>query len=109
MVLGSGVEETYLRRLAVEIRLKGVVWPGFVQYDMLPVYYGLASAFVHPAKSEPWGLVVNEAAASGLPLLVSRTVGAQYELVEDGRNGYLLDAVRQRGYGRDDASNRCDG
>lgn len=91
VVLGSGVEETYLRRLAVELRLKGVVWPGFVQYDMLPVYYGLASAFVHPAKSEPWGLVVNEAAASGLPLLVSRTVGAQYELVEDGRNGYLLD------------------
>lgn len=91
VILGSGEESGRLRRLKDQLGLQGVSWPGFVQYKDLPVYYGLASAFIHPAKSEPWGLVVNEAAASGLPLLVSRTVGARYELVADNDNGYLFD------------------
>jgi len=91
IVLGSGEEESRLRRLEGDLGIEGVHWPGFVQYDELPVYYGLASGFVHPAKQEAWGLVVNEAAASGLPLLVSQTVGARYELVEDGSNGFLFD------------------
>lgn len=92
VILGSGAESERLGRLERRLNLvQKVSWPGFVQYDSLPVYYGLASAFIHPAKSEPWGLVVNEAAASRLPLLVSKTVGARYELVEEEANGYLFD------------------
>lgn len=91
VVAGSGPEETALRALADGLGLRGVRWPGFVQYDELPVYYGLAGAFVHPAKAEAWGLVVNEAAASGLPLLVSHAVGAGPELVRHGDNGLLFD------------------
>lgn len=90
VILGSGEEGERLRRIERELALNNVFWPGFVQYEDLPVYYGLASAFVHPAKSEPWGLVVNEAAASGLPLLVSRTAGARYELVGENENGGLF-------------------
>jgi glycosyltransferase involved in cell wall biosynthesis len=91
VIAGSGEEEARLRALERELDLEGVVWPGFVQYSELPLYFGLASAFVHPAKSEPWGLVVNEAAASGLPLLVSRKVGAAYEFVQEGKSGFLFD------------------
>lgn len=91
VILGSGEEAARLQQLERDMDLDGVHWPGFVQYDELPIYYGLASAFVHPAKSEAWGLVVNEAAASELPLLVSWTVGARYELVYNGVNGYLFD------------------
>ena len=91
VVLGSGECQEELHETARRLKLDATLWPGFVQYDQLPVYYGLASAFIHPAKSEAWGLVVNEAAASGLPLLVSRTVGARYELVKDGENGLLFD------------------
>ena len=91
VIAGSGSEETRLRKLEKELRLEGVLWVGFQQYHQLPQYYGLATAFIHPAKSEPWGLVVNEAAASGLPLLISRTVGARYELVRDHFNGLLFD------------------
>lgn len=68
-----------------------VCWPGAVQYDELPVFYGLASAFIMPSVQDQWGLVVNEAMASGLPILASRTAGCRYELMEDGQNGYLLD------------------
>jgi glycosyltransferase involved in cell wall biosynthesis len=91
VILGSGEEGESLLALAGELGLHDVQWPGFVQYDELPTYYGLAGAFIHPAKAEPWGLVLNEAAASGLPILCSRTVGARYELVRDGENGMLFD------------------
>jgi glycosyltransferase involved in cell wall biosynthesis len=91
VIAGSGDELPNLQSLAASLRLEGVHWAGFVQYDRLPIYYGFASAFIHPAKSEAWGLVVNEAAASGLPLLISETVGARYELVENGVNGLLFD------------------
>jgi 1,2-diacylglycerol 3-alpha-glucosyltransferase len=50
--------------------------PGFLQADGLARWYAHAGAFVHPATSEPWGLVVNEAAACGLPLLISDRAGA---------------------------------
>lgn len=91
VIAGSGEEADALHALQRRLGLDGVDWPGFVQYEQLPVYFGLAAAFIHPAKSEPWGLVVNEAAASGLPLLVSRTVGARYELLAEGDNGFLFD------------------
>jgi len=91
VIAGSGEEELRLRALERKLDLQDVVWPGFLQYADLPVYFGLADAFVHPAKLEAWGLVLNEAAASGTPLLVSRTVGAASELVRDGESGFLFD------------------
>lgn len=50
--------------------------PGFLQSGSLARWYAYASAFVHPSLMEPWGLVVNEAAACGLPLLISDRSGA---------------------------------
>jgi 1,2-diacylglycerol 3-alpha-glucosyltransferase len=57
--------------------------PGFLQADALSRYYAHAAAFVLPSLSEPWGLVVNEAAACGLPLLVSSRTGCAGTLVPD--------------------------
>lgn len=91
VVAGSGEEQATYRRLEQQLGLQGVIWPGFLQYDQLPLYYGLATAFVHPAVREPWGLVVNEAIASGLPVLLSRNVGARYELLREGANGFSFD------------------
>jgi glycosyltransferase involved in cell wall biosynthesis len=51
----------------------------------------LAGAFVHASTTEQWGLVVNEAMASGLPVLVSNRCGCAPDLVEEGRNGFLFD------------------
>jgi 1,2-diacylglycerol 3-alpha-glucosyltransferase len=57
--------------------------PGFLQADSLSRYYAHAAAFVLPSLSEPWGLVANEAAASGLPLLVSSRAGCAATLVPE--------------------------
>ena len=58
--------------------------PGFLQADELARWYAFASAFVHPSLMEPWGLVVNEAAACGLPLLVSDRAGCVETFVPGG-------------------------
>jgi len=55
--------------------------PGFLQADSLARWYAFASAFVHPSLMEPWGLVANEAAACGLPLLISNRAGCGPTLV----------------------------
>ena len=67
--------------------------PGFNPYDELPVYYALANAFVHASTSEQWGLVVNEAIASGLPVIVSNRCGCAPELVNG--NGFTFDPTNE--------------
>ena len=92
VIVGSGVEEAALRQQVNQLGLESAVhFPGFVPYQNIGDWYGLASAFVHPAWQEQWGLVVNEACASSLPILCSKTVGARITLVEDGQNGLLFD------------------
>jgi glycosyltransferase involved in cell wall biosynthesis len=57
--------------------------PGFLQAASLARWYAHARAFVLPSLSEPWGLVVNEAASSSLPLLVSNRAGCAPTLVPE--------------------------
>jgi glycosyltransferase involved in cell wall biosynthesis len=67
--------------------------PGFKPYDELPAYYALANAFVHASMSEQWGLVVNEAIASGLPVIVSNRCGCAPELMNG--NGSTFDPTNE--------------
>jgi glycosyltransferase involved in cell wall biosynthesis len=69
--------------------------PGFLQVDELPRWYAHAGAFVLPSLMEPWGLVANEAAASGRPLLISRRAGCAQTLVPDppGTTGVRFDPL----------------
>jgi glycosyltransferase involved in cell wall biosynthesis len=70
-----------------------VVFAGFRQVEEIREFYAGAGVFIHPALAEPWGLVINEAMASGLPVLSSRNVGAAEELVHEGVNGFLFDPM----------------
>ncbi|HZZ86329.1 MAG TPA: glycosyltransferase [Anaeromyxobacteraceae bacterium] len=91
VLLGDGPLRRQLGTLQAELGVAASVrFAGFKQYPELPAYYGLASAFVLASTSEPWGLVVNEAMAAGLPVLVSERCGAA-ELVRDGENGWRFD------------------
>jgi glycosyltransferase involved in cell wall biosynthesis len=94
VILGDGPLSKSLYRQRRDLKLDDdVSFPGFVQYDQLPAYYGLASVFVHVSTVEQWGLVVNEALAAGLPVLVSDRCGCVPELVSDSRNGFVLDPL----------------
>jgi 1,2-diacylglycerol 3-alpha-glucosyltransferase len=92
VLLGDGALRPDLCHLISDLRLDACVHlPGFKQYGELPVYYGLAKAFIHASTTEQWGLVVNEAMASGLPVLVSHRCGCAADLVQEGRNGFTFD------------------
>jgi glycosyltransferase involved in cell wall biosynthesis len=58
-----------------------VFFYGFRQIEENPVFYALADAFILPSLKEEWGLVVNEAMAAGLPVIVSRTAGCAEDLL----------------------------
>ena len=59
----------------------------------MPKIYALADVFVLPSVEETWGLVVNEAMACGLPVIVTERVGSSVDLVRDGENGYVIPAA----------------
>jgi len=68
--------------------MDGVSALGFLQVNELAALMKKASAFILPSHFEPWGLVVQEAAAAGLPLILSHEVGAGEHLLRDGFNGF---------------------
>jgi len=94
VLLGDGPLKAELVKLIAEFGMgTSVHLPGFKQYHELPAYFGLAGAFVHASTTEQWGLVVNEAMASGLPVLVSHRCGCAEDLVQPGENGFQFDPL----------------
>jgi 1,2-diacylglycerol 3-alpha-glucosyltransferase len=88
--VGEGDAKSELIRRASLIRPGTVKVSLFVQKEQLAEFYALADAFVFPTHSDPWGLVVNEAMASGLPVIASNVAGCVRDLVEDGWNGFIV-------------------
>jgi len=94
LLVGDGDRHNALRDQATD--LETIRFPGFIQNDQLPSYYGLADVFVLPSIfttefREPWGLVVNEAMASETPVIATSEVGAAAAgVVQDGKNGYIV-------------------
>jgi len=92
VLIGDGPLRPDLSSVISEFQFEGCVqMPGFKQYAELPAYYASAGAFIHPSTTEQWGLVVNEAMAAGLPVLVSNRCGCASDLVKEGGNGWTFD------------------
>lgn len=87
---GDGVSREELAQRAQRITLGAVCFPGFAQREDLAGLYALADLLVLPTHSDTWGLVVNEAMACGLPIIVSSVAGCSADLVEEGWNGYVV-------------------
>jgi glycosyltransferase involved in cell wall biosynthesis len=88
LVVGEGDAEAYRER-ARELGASERVHFAGRQRRPAP-YLAAADAFVFPSGYEPFGLVVLEAGATGLPLIVTRTEGTD-ELVREGENGRVVD------------------
>jgi len=63
---------------------------GFRQRAELPRMYAAGDVFVFPTLGDPYGLVVDEAMAAGLPVISTTAAGEIGERVVDGVNGYLV-------------------
>jgi len=88
VIIGDGPEFVNLNELTLNMGLKTIVFLGAVNNSDIPTYFYNSSAFVLPSLSESWGLVVNEAMASGLPLLISNKINAANTLLKEDVNGY---------------------
>lgn len=91
LLIGGGEEEEKYRKCIFDNNLNNVLIENFHAKNELFEYYKASDVFVHPTSYDVWGLVVNEAMASGLPALVSDRCVAGIELIEDGENGYLVE------------------
>jgi 1,2-diacylglycerol 3-alpha-glucosyltransferase len=90
---GDGPEHKKILRLIAKLGLQDRInLPGFVSYEALPSLLAKADVYLQPSLSEPWGLAVNEALASGLPAIVSQQCGCQEDLIREGINGFTFDA-----------------
>ena len=89
LIAGSGPEEPVLREAASGSGAK-VQFLGFKNQTELPALFAASDIFVLPSAGEPWGLVVNEAMAAGLPVIVSDDVGAAPDLVEGKDTGVVF-------------------
>ena len=88
--VGDGPARAELQRRASEISVGEIRFAGFAHREQLPSYYALAEMLVLPTYTDPWGLVVNEAMACGLPVIVSHVAGCVRDLVREGWNGLLV-------------------
>jgi glycosyltransferase involved in cell wall biosynthesis len=89
VLAGDGSERRALERLADDLHVR-LHLTGDVPWERIVELYAAADVFALLSEREPWGVVVNEAAACGLPLVLSERVGAAHDLVRDGENGFLV-------------------
>lgn len=91
LLVGDGVDEHELRGAAHGI--DGIVFRSFVQAQDLPAYYAAADVFVFPTLGDPWGQVIEEAHAAGLPIITTSAVGEVRQRVVDGTTGFVVAAA----------------
>ena len=97
ILVGSGPQKEEIEKYINTYQIKNVFMPGFKQKNEIPKYMAVSDVFVLPSISEPWGLVVNEAMAAGLPVLVSKKCGCYPDIVRDSENGFSFDPLDYKG------------
>jgi glycosyltransferase involved in cell wall biosynthesis len=88
--VGDGSDRVELVERAARISPGTIQVLGFAHREELAELYALADVLVFPTHSDPWGLVVNEAMACGLPVIVTDVAGCALDLVQDGWNGFVV-------------------
>ena len=91
IIIGDGDCKKELQILCENLGMeKDVHFLGWIKNERLAPYYSLCNVFVLPASAEPWGLVLNEAMSLGKPVISTTGVGAAYDLIKDGVNGFTV-------------------
>ncbi len=97
---GSGPLEDALKDQVARLGIEGVQFRGYLQEEGIAKTLALSLALILPSVEEPFGLVVNEALALGVPVIVSENCGARDLLVRSGVNGYVFEPDNVQGLAR---------
>ncbi len=90
MIIGSGPLENKIKEFIYSLNISDIVIKEFIQNNLLPDLYANAKALILPSIKDTWGLVVNEAMASGIPVIVSDRCGCCDDLVINEVNGWVI-------------------
>jgi glycosyltransferase involved in cell wall biosynthesis len=82
---------TFMELVGPETKAR-IQYEGFQAPESLPAYFAQADVFVLPSRHDGWGVVVNQALATGLPIITSDAVGAGLDYVGTGINGVRVEA-----------------
>jgi glycosyltransferase involved in cell wall biosynthesis len=90
LLVGDGTDEARLRKRCADEGFEDVVFAGFHDGDALPPLYAAADAFVFPTLGDPFGMVVLEAMACGLPVISTSAAGEIADRIDEGVNGFVV-------------------
>lgn len=88
----GGTAPSEYEELRQKEHAENVFFVEFKKKDELKKYYYAADFFVLPTREDIWGLVINEALSYALPVITTQACVAGIELIQDGENGYLVEA-----------------
>jgi glycosyltransferase involved in cell wall biosynthesis len=91
-LVGDGPDEVAVREMCRKLDLRNVGFTGFKHADDLPRFYGASDVFVFPTLGDPYGLVIDEAMASRLPVISTDAAGEVHERIIEGENGMIVPA-----------------
>lgn len=91
LIVGDGPDRLTYEERVQALNLKNVHFAGFIQMEELPQFLALADVFVFPTLYDPFGAVLSEAMAAGVPVVSSIYAAATRDLVEDGVTGFCID------------------
>jgi glycosyltransferase involved in cell wall biosynthesis len=90
LLVGRRADLDEMLRPASAAAKERICYEGFIPPDRLPELFARADVFVLPSRHDGWGVVVNQAMAAGLPIICTEAVGAGFDLVRDGVNGFRI-------------------
>lgn len=96
LFVGSGPQATLVREAEASCEGGEIVWVPAVPAGDVAAYYAASELVVFASLGDPWGLVVNEALASGCPVACSTLAGCADDLVRPGENGWLFNPREPR-------------
>jgi len=91
LIIGSGKLDSLFEQFE-----NNVIYLDHLEYHQLPEYYVASDCLILPSKEEVWGLVVNEALACGIPVIVSNAVGAGEDLILEGETGLSIELANEK-------------
>ena len=92
VLIGDGQMTKDLKDYVIRHNIESVRFLGFQSRSEIYKSYVIPDVLVLPSLRESWGIVINEALCFGLPVIVSRSVGAAEDLLVEGENGYYFES-----------------
>ncbi|MBI2380908.1 MAG: glycosyltransferase family 4 protein [Gammaproteobacteria bacterium] len=90
LVIGDGALRDSMHEALATLPTVHTTFTGYLQQSELPAYYVQGKIFCFPTKRDAWGIVANEACASGMAVLTCANAGCAVELIVNNHNGYVL-------------------